>query len=206
MPKKKNCLVLVSGIGEQAYCLKSLRETDFYAKIEDLYDGIEEVDYQQFLDEKVRVGRVILDPWRLLFTRNGRQAQDYLEEKIKSLVEQYDNVDCLSHSQGSQMILRAPVKFRKLILVASPLGFGTILARMAVRWWVGLPKVKCDTLYYIFSVFDPVSMFAPNLITEVKYQLSASRVFPLNTMTGHHLKRYLEWIEDHAFWIFGENT
>lgn len=191
----KRGLVLLGGISDHEYMREQVASVkSVHKNLIDKYGAchIHAIDYQPIMDKNAIICKSLLDPARLILEPNGWRAQAYVEGELKRLCKIYDQVDVISHSQGSWMILKCDVKVHNLYLIASPIGFCTFIGRNIVQMNVGNPKIKVDNLYYSYSKEDPVSQFPPEI--KGKWALGAKHIEVINSGTTHDLTKYLVYL------------
>lgn len=191
----QKCLVLLGGISDHAYMKQQLTQVPtVYKQLMNKYGAthIHEINYQPIMDKHAILAKSLLDPARLVINPDGWKAQSYVECEMKRLCSIYDQVDVISHSLGSWMILKCDVKINSLHLIASPIGFSTFIARNIVQMNVGTPKIKCKNLYYSYSSNDLVSCFPPAI--QGKWKLGSTYCEVRNTGTPHDFTRYLIYL------------
>ncbi len=188
----KRCLVLISGISSHAYGLEQIcTQKHFYRKIVEKYgrNHIYEIDYQKIMDRHALLMKSILDPLRLMFSPDGWAAERHVNDELQKFNERYDEVDVLTHSQGSWMVLKANAHIHNAYIIASPIGWFAPIARTMVRMNVGTPKLIVDNLFYIYSTKDLVSKQPPEI--KGKWSFHAKNIQVIDTKTIHDLRKYL---------------
>lgn len=194
---RQRCLVLISGVSEEAYLERDLKSNkELYNQMIKLYgDGnIFNIDYQPILDRHALIGKSILDPLRYALTPNGWIAEDFIEEFLNDLQLHYREIDVISHSMGSWLIYKCDANINKLINLANPIGFFTFFARTAVRMNLHTPRINAKELFYIYSEKDLICKNKPRKIEGTKWAANASHVEVIETGTGHNAKDYLDFL------------
>lgn len=188
----KKCLVFLTGISDAAYGIEQVSKKKLlWNKLVNKYgrQHIYEIDYQKILDKHAFAFKSLMDPVRLVMLPKGWRAEKYVQDELQRLNKIYDEVDVISHSLGSWIVLKCKAFIHNLYLVASPIGWIAPLARTFVQLNVGRPKVVVDNLFYIYSESDPVSMNPPTI--EGKWRLKADKLQVIDTGTSHDLQKYL---------------
>lgn len=199
----KRCLVFISGIAEKAYGKDTLVKCkEFKQKINKIYgqEHIKEIHYQPIMDKFAFLGKSLLDPVRLLFSPTGWAAEKFVQKELQKLTSQYDEVDVITHSQGSWMVMKSNVKIRRCYNIANPIGWFAPLARWLVQLNIGKPKLVVDELFYIYSTSDLVSKRPPKI--EKKWTCRAEKVTVINTETVHDLDKYFIALNSRYPYIF----
>jgi len=199
---KKRCLVLIGGVSEYAYLLEQIIKCKalwnyFVGKYE--RDHIYNLNYQPIMDKHALVMKSIFDPIRLILTPNGWAAERYVNETLQKLSQEYEEVDVISHSQGSWMVMKADVKLNNLWNFANPIGWFSPLARTAVRINIGKPKVEVKNLYYIYSSKDLISKRPPEI--KGKWTCKADYIEVIDTYTSHDMRDYISKINYKYPWV-----
>lgn len=191
----KRCLVFITGISDNAYGIEqACQEKVFWRKMVAKYgrDHIHEINYQTILDKYAFAFKSLLDPVRLVMMPKGWRAEKFVQLELIRFNTLYDEVDVISHSLGSWIVLKCRAFIHNLYLIASPIGWIAPIARSFVQLNVGTPKVIVDNLFYIYSESDPVSENPP--IIEGKWRLKANKLEVINTETVHDLRKYLVYL------------
>lgn len=187
----KKCLALIGGVSDHDYMLDNLVQCkSLWRKLLAKYgrEHIYNVRYQDIMDKHALLMKSVLDPVRLMLTPNGWAAERHVDSFLKDLEGKYDEVDVITHSQGSWMVLKADVKLNKLWNIANPIGWFAPLARTMVRLNIGKPKVKVKELFYIYSSEDFVSKKPPRI--KGKWTLDATKIHTIDAKTIHDAKKY----------------
>lgn len=202
---RQRCLVLLSGVSEEAYLKANLEANKpLYEQMVKLYgeDNIFNIDYQPILDRHALFFKSILDPIRYALTPNGWIAEEFIEEFLNDLELHYREIDVISHSMGSWLIYKCDAKINKLINLANPIGFFTFFARTAVRMNLHIPRINTEELFYIYSKKDLICKNKPRKIEGTKWDAKASKVEVIETGTGHDAREYLDYLFNNRKDIF----
>lgn len=200
----RRCLVLLGGISDHAYMKQQISQvTTVHKQLINKYGAthIHEVNYQPIMDKHAVIAKSLLDPARLVINPDGWKAQAYVEGELKRLCSIYDEVDVISHSLGSWMILKCNVKINNLFLIASPIGFSTFIARNIVQMNVGTPKIRVQNLLVGYSKNDLISCFPPEISKKNKWGLGADYIEVRETGTSHGIDKYLVYLNGKTNWF-----
>lgn len=199
----KRCCVLITGVSDHAYGLEQLCSyKTFYKKMVEKYgrEHIYEIDYQKIMDKYAFAFKSLMDPVRLVMMPKGWRAEKFVEDELQRYTSLYDEVDVISHSLGSWIVLKANVKINNLYLIASPVGWFTPAARGFVQLNVWSPKIRPENLYWIYSKNDPISSHPPEM--KGRWLMKSKHHELIDTGTVHDLRKYLVKLNSKYPWIF----
>jgi len=188
----KKGLVFITGISDRPYGIEQIcQQKEFWRKIVNKYgrEHIHEINYQDIMDKYAFAFKSLLDPVRLVMMPKGWRAERFVAQELIRLSSIYEELDVITHSLGSWIVLKANVKVHNLYLIASPIGWTLPAGRTFVQLNIGNPRIVADNLFYIYSDSDFISKYPP--VIEGKWTLKADNVRVINTKTVHDLRKYI---------------
>lgn len=215
---KKPALLVLGGITYKNYAvgdLLSMPEANHYYKGHGsnlaTYGKIEEIDCEQFLDNKITswfsMFLIIGIPFRL-WDRFGDffkvisnekvmgEIAIYVESRIKQAIEEYGEVDVIAHSLGTLIILfvlwTTNVRIRNLYLIGSPLTSKyTVIRDLSRKFLINKMDIfqnkfgQVLKVFYCWSANDIVSSTPPDQPDDITQNVDCSDC-------GHGFKSYLK--------------
>lgn len=192
-------LILVGGISDHAYMKEAIQKTNLWGNLCELYTDIIEIDYQKVMDRHALLFKSLLDPVRLLMSPDGWAAERYMNKVLTEVISHKVKVDLMSHSQGSWMTMKMPIKVENYFCVANPIGFKGFIGRKTVQMNISVPKIISKRHYMVYSNNDLISCDIP---FNKKLWGTGKIVEYLETGTKHDMVEYADWLNRKALYLF----